>query len=75
MFVGLFQLVQIRMQGRARSRAPYGPRVPTVPATAWSACGAAAPSAAWTPMRTSSPSHTDSVWSGRPLPALVSAYV
>ena len=60
------------MRGYAKCHALYGLPVPTAPATAWSVCGAAAPSAAWTPTLTSSLSPTGSVWSGRPPPALVS---
>lgn len=66
-------------QGVHRFRAPVpvrrpvlcAPAVPTAPARPWSACGAAARSAASTPLRTSSPSPTDSVWSGRPRTVLV----
>lgn len=63
------------MQGRAKSRALYGRPAPTAPATAWSACGAAARGAAWTPTPTSSLSRTDSVWSGKRPPALVSIHL
>lgn len=70
--IDLFQSVQIKMQGHARSRAPCAPLAPTAPATAWSACGVAAQSAVWTPTPTSSPSRTGSVWSGRRPPAPVS---
>lgn len=48
-----------------RSLARCTPTAPTVPARPWSACGAAACSAASTPPHTSSLSPTASAWSGR----------
>lgn len=71
-FVILFQSVPTRMPGPAKSHAPWGQPVPTARAMAWNVCGAAAPNDAWTPMPTSSPSHMDSVWSGKLPPAPVS---
>ena len=57
---------RVRVLVPVRRPALYAPAAPTAPARPWSACGAAARSAASTPRPTSSPSPTDSVWSGRP---------
>lgn len=51
-FVDLFQLVQIKMQGHAKSHVLYGHPAPTVPATAWSVCGAVVRDDVWTRMLT-----------------------
>lgn len=62
---------------RVRALVPAGrpalcaPAVPTAPARPWSACGVEVRSDASTPRRTSSPSPTASVWSGRLRTALV----
>jgi hypothetical protein len=46
-FKNLFQLVQIKMQGHAKSHALWGHHVPTVQAMAWSVCGAAVQRDVW----------------------------
>lgn len=62
---------RVRVLVPVRRPALYAPAAPTAPARPWSACGAAARSAASTPRPTSSPSPTDSVWSGRPRTVVV----
>lgn len=60
------QVQRVWVLAPVRRPAPCVPAAPTAPASLRSVCGAAALSAVLTPQRTSSPSPTASVWSGRP---------
>ncbi len=72
-WIFLSQWAQTLACVHVRFPAPCEPAAPTAPARPWSACGAAAPSAVWIPMRTSSPSPTASAWSGKLETVAVSA--